>query len=64
LSPYWRLFFAVGVVGGYTTFSTFEYESIRLLQDGEMLLGAGYLVGSVVIGAIGTVAGIAVGSWI
>jgi hypothetical protein len=40
LSPYWRLFFAVGFVGGYTTFSTFEYESVRLLQVGEMLLGA------------------------
>lgn len=64
LSPYWRLFFAVGVVGGYTTFSTFEYEFVRLLQDGEMLLGASYLVGSVVIGAIGTIAGIAVGRWI
>lgn len=64
LSPYWRLFFAVGVVGGYTTFSTFEYESIRLLQDGEMLLGALYLVGSVMTGAVSAVAGIAVGSWI
>jgi fluoride exporter len=64
LSPYWRLFFAVGVVGGYTTFSTFEYESVRLLQDGQMLLAASYLVGSVVLGAIGTVAGIAVGTWI
>jgi fluoride exporter len=64
LSPYWRLFFAVGVVGGYTTFSTFEYESVRLLQDGQMLLAASYLVGSVVLGAIGTIAGIAVGTWI
>lgn len=64
LSPYWRLFFAVGVVGGYTTFSTFEYESVRLLQDGEMLLGALYLVGSVMIGAVSAVAGITVGSWI
>ncbi len=64
LSPYWRLFFAVGFVGGYTTFSTFEYESVRLIQDGEMLLGAAYLVGSVVTGAIGAVAGLAVGSWI
>lgn len=64
LNPYWRLFFAVGVVGGYTTFSTFEYESVRLLQDGEMLLGSVYLVGSVVTGAVGAVAGIALGSWI
>ena len=40
LGPSWRLFFAVGFVGGYTTFSTFEYESIRLLQDRELLLAA------------------------
>jgi CrcB protein len=64
LSPYWRLFFAVGVVGGYTTFSTFEYEFVRLLQEGDMLLGASYMVGSVVLGAIGAIAGIAVGSWL
>jgi CrcB protein len=64
LSPYWRLFFAVGFVGGYTTFSTFEYEAVRLLQDREMLLASAYLVGSVVAGGIAVVAGIALGSWI
>jgi CrcB protein len=64
LSPYWRLFFAVGFVGGYTTFSTFEYESIRLFQDGEMLLGALYLMGSVVTGGVAAIAGIALGSYI
>jgi CrcB protein len=64
LSPYWRLFFAVGFVGGYTTFSTFEYESISLLQNGEMLLGAIYMIGSMVIGAIAAIGGIALGSWI
>jgi CrcB protein len=64
LSPYWRLFFAVGFLGGYTTFSSFEYESVRLLQDGEMLLGTVYLIGSVVAGGIAAVGGIAVGSWI
>lgn len=62
LGPNWRLFFAIGVVGGYTTFSTFEYESIRLLQDGEMLAGAFYMVGSVVSGALGAIVGIALGS--
>ncbi len=64
LGPYWRLFFAVGFVGGYTTFSTFEYESIRLLQDRELLLGALYMVGSVVTGAFAAIAGIAFGNWL
>ena len=64
ISPYWRLFFAVGFVGGYTTFSTFEYEAIRLLQDGEMLLAAVYLMGSVVTGCVAAIAGIALGSLI
>jgi CrcB protein len=31
-----RLFLAVGVLGGYTTFSTFSYESLELLADGSM----------------------------
>ncbi len=64
LGPYWRLFFAVGFVGGYTTFSTFEYESVRLLQDGETLLAAVYLIGSVITGGIAAFSGIAFGSWL
>ncbi len=64
LGPYWRLFIAVGFVGGYSTFSTYEYESIRLLQDGEMLLATLYLVGSMAGGAIAAITGITVGSLI
>ena len=64
LSPYWRLLIAVGFIGGYSTFSTYEYESIRLLQDGEMLLGAIYLVGSMAGGAIAAITGLALGSLI
>jgi fluoride exporter len=64
LSPYWRLFVAVGFVGGYSTFSTFEYEGIRLLQDREMLLGSVYLIGSVVAGGIAAIGGIALGTWV
>jgi fluoride exporter len=60
--PSVRLLFAVGFVGAYTTFSTFEYESIRLLQDGEMLLGAVYLIGSVVTGGLAVIAGIVFGN--
>jgi CrcB protein len=64
IGPNWRLFVAVGFVGGYSTFSTFEYESVRLLQDGEMLYGMLYLIGSVVTGVASAVAGIALGRWI
>jgi CrcB protein len=64
ISPYWRLFIAVGFVGGYSTFSTYEYESVRLLQDGEFVLGAIYLVGSMAAGAIAAIGGIAVGGLI
>jgi CrcB protein len=54
----------VGFVGAYSTVSTFEYESVRLLQDGELLLGAAYLIGSVVTGGVAAIAGVALGSWI
>jgi CrcB protein len=37
VAPSARLLFAVGFVGAYTTFSTFEYESIHLLQNHEIL---------------------------
>jgi CrcB protein len=58
------LLFAVGFVGAYTTISTFEYESLRLLQDGELLLAAAYVIGSVLIGGVAGVAGIALGNWL
>ena len=64
LSPNWRLFVAVGFVGGYSTFSTFEYESVRLMQDGQMLLAAIYMAGSVAAGLVATITGITLGSLI
>ncbi|MBK8919932.1 MAG: fluoride efflux transporter CrcB [Saprospirales bacterium] len=35
LSPEWRIFLTTGFCGGYTTFSSFSYESIQLFQNGE-----------------------------
>ena len=56
--PGWRLFFAVGFLGGYTTFSTFSFESLALIQNGYWLLGLLNTLGSVVLGLAATLGGI------
>ena len=47
-----RLMIAVGFTGAYTTFSTFEFESNKLFEDGDSLKGMIYIIGSVVLGLI------------
>jgi CrcB protein len=54
-----RLGFAVGFLGSYTTFSTYEYESDQLLRDGQWLFAAANLLGSVVAGLVAVRLGIA-----
>ena len=43
---------ATGLLGGYTTFSTWMFESQRLGEDGELRLGVVNLAGSLVLGVI------------
>jgi CrcB protein len=50
--PNWRLLLVVGVLGGYTTFSTFEYETFRAVQDGGKWIGLVNVISSVVLGYI------------
>lgn len=52
LSPEWRLFLAVGVLGGYTTFSTFSWETLTLVQQGEWFKAFLYGAGSVMLGFV------------
>ena len=47
-----RLMVAVGFTGSYTTFSTFEFETHRLLGDGDGLAGAAYVAFSVFLGLL------------
>ncbi len=51
-NPQWRLLLVVGFLGAYTTFSTFEYETGALLQDGEWLYAGLNVIGSVIVGFI------------
>jgi fluoride exporter len=57
--PAWaRPFLAVGVLGGYTTYSTFAVEVVDLVDDGAVAMAAGYVLVSVA----GGVAAVAVGA--
>ena len=49
-NPQWRLLLVVGGLGGYTTFSTFQYETGKLLGDGELIYAALNIILSVVFG--------------
>ena len=49
----WRLFLVTGVLGGYTTFSSFEWEAFAAIRGGAGLVAFLYLVSSVVLGLCG-----------
>ncbi len=51
-NPQWRLFLVIGGLGGYTTFSTFQYETGKLVVDGEIVYAAVNVVLSVAVGFV------------
>ena len=61
LAPAVRLSLGIGFVGAYTTFSTFTYETLRLVESGSVLLAATNVVGSVIVGMLAAIAGLAAG---
>lgn len=58
LSPELRAFLTTGILGGFTTFSTFSLDSALLLQKGEYGLAAAYVLGSVVLSIAALFAGL------
>lgn len=58
-SQHWRLFLTTGMLGGFTTFSTFSLDTAVLYERGQLGLAAVYVVVSVAAGLIGLFGGLA-----
>jgi fluoride exporter len=58
-----RLFVAVGVLGGFTTFSAFSLDAITLFERGDALAGVGYVLLSVVLSVLALYLGLLITRW-
>ena len=58
VSPDVRIAIAVGFLGGFTTFSSFGWETAKLLETGEWLRASTYVAASVFVGLLFSAAGI------
>jgi fluoride exporter len=61
LSPVWRYLIPIGFIGAYSTFSTYEWETLSSLRSGAFALAAAYAVGSLVVGLAATWIGAVLG---
>lgn len=57
LNPAWRYLIPTGFVGAYSTFSTYEWETLSSLRAGAFSLAAFYAIGSLILGLLAAWAG-------
>jgi CrcB protein len=58
-SQHWRLFLTTGILGGYTTFSSFSLDVALLYERGDLISAALYILGSVALSIAGILLGLA-----
>jgi fluoride exporter len=58
LNPAWRYLVPVGFIGAYSTFSTYEWETLSTMRAGAFALAALYALGSLVLGLLATWLGV------
>jgi CrcB protein len=63
VSPNARLFLGAGILGGYTTYSSFNYETLALVEQGSVALAAANVALTVVGCLAAGIAGLALGRW-
>ena len=59
--PWLRMGLAVGLLGGFTTFSTFSLQTFRLIEDGSHAAALGNALGSLALGLVAVTVGVVVG---
>ena len=59
VSPEMRAALTIGLCGGYTTFSTFSVDTVRLIEEGSWERASAYVLASVVLSLLATIAGLA-----
>jgi|TARA_B110000977_G_scaffold31266_1_gene41404 CrcB protein len=59
----WRPFLIIGLIGAFTTFSTFSLDSIRLIEEGNWSMALGNIVANLVVGLVGAYVGMSIGRW-
>ncbi|WP_281241602.1 fluoride efflux transporter CrcB [Sporomusa acidovorans] len=57
-NPYWRLLITTGFLGGFTTFSSYSYESLKLLEDTGVMAAFNNIAANLIIGLMATWVGI------
>lgn len=64
LPPEYRLLFAIGFVGSYTTFSTFTYETLALAEEGDWVFAALNVLANTVLGLLAAYVGITLAKYV